>query len=86
MALRDCYQTFGPQRDECGWTNLFKTCQDGSREAAKHDHDRYWHADHWHEWVQTEMYRREVVVCVNSKCGVLAGGFTVDGDFIPNGK
>lgn len=72
--MRDCYSTFGPQRQPCDWTNGFKTCQDGSREAAKYDHDRYWHADHWHEWAQVVKWGREVVICVNSKCGVRADG------------
>lgn len=33
---------------KCEWTNNFKTCQDGSREAAKYDHDRHNHPDHTH--------------------------------------
>jgi hypothetical protein len=70
--MRDCYGTFGPKREACDWTNGFKSCQDGSREAAKYDHDRAMHADHWHEWALVTRYGREVVVCVNSKCGIRA--------------
>lgn len=48
---------------KCNADNPFQSCQDGSREAWRYDHEREYHADHAHVWDKVERYGRILTAC-----------------------
>lgn len=56
---------------QCEWTNIFKSSQDGSREATLYNHQRIRHPDHEHvfaDWKPFDWMKTPQSYCTVKDC------------------